>query len=64
MLDEKQIQTRRSLIEVERFLFLLTALITRMLRPSPRHPSRSRRKMNTEVRTPEVLTSAHRTSDK
>ena len=58
MLDEKQIQTRRSMIELDSFLFLLTAMITRVLRPSPRHPSSSSRKINTEVRTPEVATSA------
>ena len=47
-IDETQIHTNRSLMEVDSFLLLLTATMTRILRLVPVIPIRMSRDMNTK----------------
>ena len=46
-IEEKQTQTKRLLMEVERFLFFLTPTITSMLRDTPMLPMSRRKALKT-----------------
>ena len=46
-IEDKQTQTKRLLMEVERFLFFLTPTMTSMLRDTPRHPMSRRKALKT-----------------
>ena len=52
IMDETQIQTKRWLMDVASFLFLLTATITRMFRKTPVTPMSIRRIIKMQVGTP------------
>ena len=51
-IEKIQIQTNKSLMEVERFLFFLTAKMTRLLRNSPLTPINTRISMNMYISLP------------
>ena len=46
-IEDTQIHTKRSLMEVERFLFLLMATMTILLRLIPKHPNNNSSNIHT-----------------